>query len=192
MNNALAKILDYKRREVATGKAAKMPSQTQAQARAADPPRGFAAALRAAAEREGVGLDAEMLVAVHHSRPADARLHLVQDEQDIALVADAANLRPVAVGGYDYATGALHGLGNECRHVFRAQLLDASLEVGRRLAPEFLRIEVAALAGSAPNVDGEALRRITRSYLEVRYASHAAGRDELLRELKRFRPGSAR
>ena len=60
MTNALTTIIAYKMREVAVGRAAKMPSQTQAQARAADPPRGFADALARAAERDGIALIAEV------------------------------------------------------------------------------------------------------------------------------------
>ena len=71
---------------------------------------------------------------------------------------------------------------------FLERLVKAGVPVSAAMGP----LEVAALAGKAPNLDGEALRRITRSYLEVRYASQSAGRDELLRDLKRFRPGSAR
>jgi transglutaminase-like putative cysteine protease len=70
---------------------------------------------------------------------------------------------------------------------FLDRLAKAGVPVTAAMGP----LEVAAIAGKAPHIDGDALRQITRSYLEVRYASLTAGRDELLRDLKRFRPGSA-
>ncbi len=72
------------------------------------------------------------------------------------------------------------------------RFLDRLARAGIPVTPAMGPLEVAALAGSASNLDDEALQRITRSYLEVRYASDTAGRDELLRDLKRFRPGSTR
>jgi hypothetical protein len=53
-------------------------------------------------------------------------------------------------------------------------------------------LEVAAAAGTMPESDTRDVMRITQAYLEVRYASRAEGRDDLLRDLKRFRPGSNR
>jgi hypothetical protein len=71
---------------------------------------------------------------------------------------------------------------------FLDRLAKAGVPVTAAMGP----LEVAAIAGKAPNIDSDALRQITRSYLEVRYASLTAGREKLLRDLKRFRPGSAR
>jgi transglutaminase-like putative cysteine protease len=72
------------------------------------------------------------------------------------------------------------------------RFLDRLAGAGIPVTPAMGPLEVAAVAGSVPNLDNDELQRITRSYLEVRYASATAGRDELLRDLKRFRPGSAR
>ncbi|MGD2131171.1 MAG: indole-3-glycerol phosphate synthase TrpC [Maricaulaceae bacterium] len=60
MANALTKILAYKRNEVAAARAATSLAALEAQAAEQSPPRGFAAALKAAADRDGIGLIAEI------------------------------------------------------------------------------------------------------------------------------------
>lgn len=72
------------------------------------------------------------------------------------------------------------------------RFLERLVEAGVPVSPAMGPLEVAAAATGAPQLDDAVIGRITRAYLEVRYASHAAGRDELLRDLKHFRPGSAR
>lgn len=60
MTDVLARICDRKRRGVAQARARKPLAALEAEAAAAPPPRGFAAALTAAAGRSGVGLIAEI------------------------------------------------------------------------------------------------------------------------------------
>ena len=67
-------------------------------------------------QRHDVGLDAEVLVGEQRARPPDARLHLVEDQQQVLLVAPGAHLPEVVVVGDDDAAFALdrlqqHGAG---------------------------------------------------------------------------------
>ena len=60
-----------------------------------------------------VGREAVALAAEPAAEPAEAGDHLVGDEQDVALAADALDLGPVAVGRRDRAAGADHRLADE-------------------------------------------------------------------------------
>ena len=60
-----------------------------------------------------VGREAVALAAEPAPEPAEAADHLVRDEQDVALAADALDLGPVAVGRRDHAARADHRLADE-------------------------------------------------------------------------------
>ena len=80
------------------------------------------AAVDALGEGHEIGLDAVVLRAEPLAEPAEAGDHLVGDQQDAVLVADALDLRPVGVRRDDHAAGALHRLADEGRDVVDAEL----------------------------------------------------------------------
>ena len=64
-------------------------------------------------QRHHVGLDVELLVAKERAQPADARLNLVQNEQQAIFVTPLADGLEVALRGQDDAALALHGLQHD-------------------------------------------------------------------------------
>ena len=67
------------------------------------------------------------------------------DEQDVALLADALDLGPIGLGRDDDTAGALDRLGDEGGDLALADLVDAALQFARRPQAELLRRLVAAL-----------------------------------------------
>ena len=92
------------------------------------------------------GSIAEILAAEPFAGAPEAADHLVGDQQDVMLAADALDLRPIGRGRDDHAAGALDRLGDEGGDLVRADLLDRALELARRPQAEFLGRRVAALA----------------------------------------------
>ncbi|HLB07344.1 MAG TPA: indole-3-glycerol phosphate synthase TrpC, partial [Alphaproteobacteria bacterium] len=78
--DVLAEICARKRQHIAERKAARPPSELEARARAALPPRGFARRLAEAVEREGLGLIAE----IKHASPSRG---LIREDFDPAWLA---------------------------------------------------------------------------------------------------------
>jgi len=69
---------------------------------------------------------------------------------------------------------------------FLARLRKAGVPVSPAMGP----LEVAEAAANHPAADLETVRRITKSYMNLRYADDVQDRDTLIRDLKRYRPGA--
>ena len=69
-----------------------------------------------------VRLDAVVLDGEHPARAAEARLHLVDDQQDAVLVAEAADARHELGRSNDEAAFALHRLDDDRRHMLGSDL----------------------------------------------------------------------
>jgi len=74
------------------------------------------------------------------------QIHLVGDQQDAVLVADALDLGPVGFRRDDHAARALDRLADERRDAVGAEFLDLLIEGTRDLQPELGRRQVAAVA----------------------------------------------
>ncbi len=77
-----------------------------------------------------VGHHVEVLVGHHLAGAADARHHLVADEQDAVLVEQRAQALEPALGRHEHAVGAGDRLDDHRRDVLAAFVLDGLFEVG--------------------------------------------------------------
>ena len=101
------------------------------------------AAAHGLGQRHHVGRDAEMLIGEPVARPAAARLHFVENEQQPALVAQSAQARQKALGRNPNAPFALHRFdhdggrlfvdrsGLDIHHVRQVLVVNALLRDGR-------------------------------------------------------------
>ena len=96
-------------------------------------------------DRHEVRLDAEVLAAEPLAGAAETADHLVGDQQDPVLAADALDLRPVGRRRHDHAARALHRLADEGGDALRADLLDLLREPARGAQAVFLRRQVDAV-----------------------------------------------
>src|SRR3546814_6250196 len=86
-----------------------------------------------------------MLVAEPRTEPPETADHLVADEQDIALAANAGDLRPVGLRRDDDAAGSLDRFRNEGGNALLADLIDLLFQFARRFEAAFGGREIAAL-----------------------------------------------
>ena len=100
--------------------------------------------------------------------------HLVDDEQDSVLRADATNFRPVARRRHDDAARTLDRFADERRDVGGANGFDPPLEITRALDAELIRGEIAAIVEVVRLRDVlDARNRQTTLLVHVRHAAEA-------------------
>ena len=88
--------------------------------------------------------DAESLAAKPVAGAPEAGDHLIRDQQDAVLVADALNFRPIGAGRNDHPARALHRLADKGRNLIDAQFQDHFFQLTRAQQAELVRRHVAA------------------------------------------------
>ena len=122
-------------------------------------------------KRHQVRRDMVVVGAEPFAQPAEPANDLIGDQQNILLPANSLNLWPVARRRDDHTTGPLHGLCDKGRHVIRPELRNPSLQGGRRLATERLRVHIAALAIPVGLID---MGNVVEGFELLVHEAHAA------------------
>ena len=135
---------------------------------------GLVARGEALGDGDDVGPCADGFMAEPVAGPSEAADHLVADQQDLVLVADALDLGPIAVGRHDHAARTLDRFGDEGGDAVLAQFEDLLLQLAGPGDAEVMRGHLAALEPPVGLVDVVDIGNRQRALLVHRH--HAAQR----------------